>query len=122
MTATANFTSSITSIRLSGVELSWTLTFLIFISILLIGFVISKNIRNLLVGGVISVGLLFIYKISRWIGVSASEGNFIPVKWFYYIILFILFSILFGKLFNYTKWGKKLKKLFEKNYENENDK
>lgn len=80
-------------------------TIVIFIAILMLIFIISKNLKFTIMGGVIN-GILFgIYKFSRFVGTSAEKGNQIPLNYTLGIIIFILLSWLVGFGLSKTKFG-----------------
>jgi hypothetical protein len=92
-TTSINVLSSVASVS------PWAITTIVFFVILSTLFVLSKNFRHFLYGAVIITVLTVVYKISRYIGVStAVEHNYIPIKWFIYIVLFIVISIVIGKI------------------------
>lgn len=96
---------------MDGAATSWALTIIIFVAILLALFIVSRNIRRFIVGAIITGILYGIYKLSRWISVSTTiENNYEPIKWFGYIVIFIIVAVIYGKIFSYTKWGKALDK------------
>jgi hypothetical protein len=88
----------------------WMITFGIFIGVLVTIFLLSKNFRQFMYGAFISTVVLINFKFSRWVGKSAFESNFEPLKWVGYIAGFIILSIGLGHIFLRTKWGKNLEK------------
>ena len=62
-----------------------------------------KNFRRTAYGSVISGFLLVVYKISRWIGISTQEQNYVPMRWFVYIVGFIVLSWIIGTILDKTK-------------------
>ena len=90
-------TSGITSVG-SGVMYGWGITVAVFVAVILLLILVSKNFRQFLLG-VVTTGILFgVYKFSRWVGVSAQEGNKTPITWVTYITLFIVISLIVGGL------------------------
>jgi hypothetical protein len=86
----------------------------IFVGVLIMIFLLSKNFRQFVYGGVITGLMLINFIFSRWVGKSAVENNFEPLKWVGSIMGFIILSIGLGHIFLRTKWGKKLEKKIEK--------
>jgi hypothetical protein len=78
---TANVTSGISS---------FVILFLLFFTF--------KNFRRLIYGIPVTISLTIIYLLSKYIGFSTQKGDYIPIKWFIYIILFISISIIIGYL------------------------
>jgi len=105
-------TSAIGSIDLiNTASFSWILTFIIFVSIVIFLFFVNIYFRRFIIGLTITLLLLIIGFISRFIGVSTSTGDFEPLKWFVYIILFFIISTILGYFI--TK-NKKLNKIVNK--------
>ena len=95
----------------------WTITIIVFVVTIGMLYIFSKNFRQFLYGSIFTAGGLLIYSFSRWIGKStAIEHNYIPIKWFGYIIGFIIISIIIGKIIQKLPFIKK----FEKDLELEN--
>lgn len=90
--------------------LGWSITLAMFFGVLGVIFLLSKNIRQFIYGSVVSGVLLINFKFSRWIGVSAAESNFEPLKWVSYIIGFIVCSIIIGRLLQKLKVVRNLEK------------
>jgi len=86
----------------------WAITTAIFIGILGIIYILSKNFRQFLYGAVISTILLINYNISRFVGVTATEGDWIPLKTIGKVIAFIVVSVVIGKWIQKFNWVKKL--------------
>lgn len=107
MNATTNGLSTMASVTPT---FGWLITLAIFLGVLGVIFLLSKNFRQFIYGAVISGILLINFKFSRWIGVSAVESNFEPLKWTSYIIGFIVGSIIIGRLIQRFKFVKKLEK------------
>ena len=110
MTGMNNVTSATSTMASIGPIGGWIITAGIFIAVLVIIFLLSKNFRQFIYGGVISGILLINFKLSRYVGKSTTENNFEPIKWVGYIVGFILLAISLGHLFLKTKWGKNLEK------------
>jgi hypothetical protein len=98
----ANVTSGISFNNL-GSGFGWTITGITFCFIFLLIFIISKNFRRTIIGSIITGIILIVYKISRWFGISTEKGNYVPIKWFIYITIFIVLSWLFGILLEKNK-------------------
>ena len=93
--------------------LGWFITILIFISIILILFLLSKNIRRFFIGAVTTLIFFGVYKLSRYIGFSASEGNTKPFIIFGYVVGFIVVSIIVGLIVSHLKIFKKIENYFK---------
>ena len=113
MTTYLNATSS----AMSGVSLgsladnSWLITLGVFAGILFLIFILSKNFRQFIYGAVVSGFLIIVYKVSRWIGVATSiEHNYSPIKIFLAIGVFIILSIVIGKILAKLPYIKKIEK------------
>jgi hypothetical protein len=110
-TASLNATSSsfnvIASINPS--LLGWMITIAVFIGILATVYLISRNFRQMVLGGIITGVLYCLYKLSRWIGVSASaENNYIPLSTAGWILGFIVVSIIVGRILMFIPFVKEL--------------
>ena len=92
---------------------TWPITIIIFLATLAIIFLLSKNIRQFFYGAIISGVFILNYKFSRWIGTSAGNNNYNPLKWFCYIVLFIIISIVVGRLSQKLKFVKKIEGIFK---------
>lgn len=93
-------------------EIGWLVTVTVFITVFIMIFLLSRNVRQFIYGAVVSTVLIIVYKIARWIGVSTSSGNTIPITWFAYIVGFIFMSIIVGRILLKVKWIQKLDKSF----------
>jgi len=78
------------------IDVGWMTTIIVFVIVIITIFLISKNIRKIIYGGIISGIILINYKFSRWIGNATIENNYEPIKWFFYVIGFIIVSIIIG--------------------------
>lgn len=89
-------------------------TGVVFIAIIIMIFILSKNIRQFFLGAVVT-GITFgIYKLSRWMGVSAAvEHNYKPITWFGYIVGFIVVSIIVGRILQKMSFMKKLEEILD---------
>jgi hypothetical protein len=97
---------------MSSAMSSWLITVMVFIVVLLVIFILSKNFRRFLYGAVITGFLLADYHFSRWIGSSALKGDVEPLKWVGYVIGFILISVIIGKFVQKTKFIRKIEGFF----------
>jgi hypothetical protein len=89
---------------------SWTIPVVIFIAIPLVLFFLSKNFRAFIYGAIVCGLLGANYAFSRYVGNSAQEGNYSPLKYVIGGIVFIVISIGIGYLMRKTKVIKKLEK------------
>jgi len=112
MSNTMNVTMGLASMN-SSVPMGWIVGIAVFIGIILMAFLLSKNFRKFIYGIPVTLGLLITYWISKSLGVSASEGNFNSFKWFCYIVVFIIISIITGYFLGKTKKVKQWEKEFE---------
>jgi len=104
---TSNSLSSVASV---SPAFGWLITLGAFIVVLGVIFLLSKNFRQFIYGAIVSGILILNYKFSRWVGVSATENNFEPLKWVGYITGFIIVSIVIGRLLQRLKFVKKWEK------------
>lgn len=88
----------------------WGITAGIFITIIVMIFVISKNFRRLCYGLVFTIIGTIIYSLSRFIGKSTAQGDYTPMYGFLWAIGLIVISIVNGYVFLKTKLGKELEK------------
>lgn len=107
-------TDSLSTMASVTPALSWLITLFIFLGALGLIFLLSKNFRQFIYGAVVSGILLINFKFSRWIGISAVESNFEPLKWTCYIVGFIVGSIIIGRLIQKFNFVKKLEKELKK--------
>ena len=115
MTQIQNTTMALSELP-NATSLGWIITIVIFAAILLTLFLLSKNLRRFFYGAVVTVILFIVYKISRWIGVAtAIENDYDPIRWFGYIVGFIIISIIIGWFLQKTKLIKKIEENFEEN-------
>jgi hypothetical protein len=89
-----NATNAIASISPS--YMGMLITVIVFITIFVMIFLLSKNIRKAIYGGIITSILYGVYKVSRYIGISAEQGNTLPLLTFSKICGFLLVSIIIG--------------------------
>jgi len=108
--STMNATTNLNMMASVAPSFGWLITLIIFLSVLGVVFLLSKNFRQFLYGAVVSGILLLNFKFSRWIGVSAVENNFEPLKWVGYTIGFIVSSIIVGRLIQRLKFVKRWEK------------
>lgn len=101
-------TSAMASIPAEG--MGWLVTVIVFVVIVGTLFLLSKNFRRFLYGAVVSVAGLLIYWLSRMIGISAGEHDYVPLSVFGFIVGFIVVSIGLGYFLQKTKWVQKLEK------------
>jgi hypothetical protein len=92
-----NLTTSVYNM-VSPESFGWLITLAVFLSIFLVSFLLWKNFRRAIVGGSISGVMYVVYSISRGIGESVEKGNYESIIIFSWIVGFVLFSILIGKL------------------------
>ena len=90
----------------------WILTTIIFIAIVIMIFFISQNFRKLIYGGVITLGGLLIYWISKTMAFNYVEGDGILLMLGMYVVGFIIISVFVGHYFLKLKIGKKIEKYF----------
>lgn len=110
MTVMNTTTDSLSAVASVSPAFGWLITLAIFLGVLGVIFLLSKNFRRFIYGAVVSGILLINFKFSRWIGVSAVESNFEPLKWTGYIIGFIVGSIIIGRLLQKLKFVRNLEK------------
>lgn len=108
----ANVTNGLTAF-MNYSSAGWVITMIVFLSIIILLYIIFRNIRRTIYGSVISCVLLIIYKISRWIGISTQEKNYIPIRWFGYIAGFILLSFVIGYILDKLNVLKRFENIFE---------
>jgi len=99
LNATATAISSLPSVSGFGIIIG----VIVFISIVLTIFLISKNFRKTLLGSFVTGSLLGIFFFSKWVGSSASQSNLSPFKWTLYVIGFIVVSGIIGHLMSKNK-------------------
>ena len=90
------------------------ITIAVFVSVIIVLFLLSKNVRQFMYGAVVSGFLIMNYMFSRQIGQSAVDGNMKPLKWVSCIIGFIIGSIIIGRLIQRLKFVKRWEKEIEK--------
>ena len=112
MNNTMNVTMGLSGMA-SYSSIGWIVGIAVFLGIILLTFLLSKNFRKFIYGIPVTLGLLITYWISKSIGTSASEGNFESFKWFCYIVVFIIISIITGYFLGKTKKVKQWEKEFE---------
>jgi len=95
----------------SGVSV-WFVVGIVFVCVVVLIFLLSRNFRAFVYGGVICGITLIIYAFSSWVGVSYVGGDVIPLRWVLYIFCFVIASILIGSLVSRLKFFKD----FEKKY------
>jgi len=105
--------TGLTAIATLSPTMGWLLTIAIFFMVLVTIFLLSKNFRQFIYGAVISTIGLINYKLSRYIGSSTTNNNYTPIKWFGYIVGFIIISIIFGRLIQKLKFVKRLEDEFK---------
>ena len=108
---TMNATQSISS--LSGTAGGWGISIIVFIAIIVLLFILSKNIRQFFYGGIVTVILGTIGWVAKGIGFSASEGDMVPITWFIGIGVFILTSVGIGRLLMKTEFIKRFEGGFD---------
>lgn len=110
-----NINATSTGLPLGAIspQLSWIITIGIFLSVLGIIFILSKNFRDFIYGSVISGILLLNFKFSSWVGASAAKDNLAPLKWTFYAICFIIGSVLIGKATKRLKFVKNIERYID---------
>jgi len=91
MTEIISNATSAMSLFISYSAIGWLVTLAIFLGIVFALFIVFKNFKRICYGAVIT-GILIIIYISRWIGISTQERNYVPLQWFGYILGFIILS------------------------------
>lgn len=86
----------------------WFVTGAVFVGIIGLLFLLSKNIRQFFYGAIVSVVILINYWISRGIGVSASQGDYSSLKTACWVVGFVVVSIIIGRILQMTKFVKNL--------------
>lgn len=102
--------ASLSADIISASNLGWVVTIGIFLGTFVTIFLLSRNVRQFIYGSIISVILIINYKFSRYVGVSTSAGNFGPVKMTLYVFVFIIVSIIIGRLLLKLKFVQDLEK------------
>lgn len=105
--AIMNVTTGATSF-FSGTVIGWVVGVVAFIAILLTLFLVSKNFRKFMYGGVTASFLIGVSAISIFLfGKPASTGNYVPSLWLGGAVLFIVISIFIGGFVEKKKFIKK---------------
>lgn len=103
MNETINATVSAISSMPNFLGVGVIITALVFVIICVTIFLVSKNFKKTILGGVVTGALLGIYSFSKWVGSSGSSGNLAPLKWTLYIVLFLMASIIIGQILSKNK-------------------
>ncbi len=120
MNKTQNATDAINIIGIDKMVL--IIGSLVFVSVIVVLFLVFKNFRRTFFGAVISLILLGLYKFSAYIGISASNGDYVPVKWYIYVVCFLIISIIIGYILDKFGFMKKIDEFSEKMNKKEDDK
>ena len=88
-------------------NIGWLITAGVFIATFVILFLIIRNFRRAIYGSVVNAFLVGGYKISRFIGLSAEQGDFEPLKFFGWVAGWVIFAIIFGYIVEWLGWTKK---------------
>lgn len=103
MNETINATTSALSSMPNVLGVGVIITALAFVIICATIFLVSKNFKKTILGGFVSGALLGIFFFSKWIGSSGSSGDFGPLKWTLYVVLFLMASIIIGQILSKNK-------------------
>jgi len=103
MNETINATVSAISSMPNFLGVGTVITVVVFLTICATIFLVSKNFKKAVLGGVVTGALLGIFFFSKWVGSSGSSGNFAPLKWTLYIVLFLMASIIIGQILSKNK-------------------
>lgn len=85
-------------------SMGWLITIIVIASIVIMLFLVSRNIRRFIAGALVTIGCTLIYWVARWIGSSYGDGDTFPFAMFTWVAGFVVIAWGLGKCMEKLGW------------------
>jgi hypothetical protein len=107
----SNVTMGLSTMDSMSGSMGWFISVIIFLLTTLFLILVVMGFRRIVYGSVALGGLTLVGLFSRWIGKSAQEGDWIPARYYLYVIIFVVLAYIIGVFISKLKFIKE----FEEN-------